>query len=386
MPDVKYGSYAVMRPDAESFPWMIVVSTIYPCNLGCPFCPYTDGNSELRRFYHERGGDLFPVKLWEKIADEVGPHGSFLRCTGGGEPMLHPKITEMVEYAKSQGCRIWLNTNGTLLGPSVERRERLRRMIAAGIDLIEFSVDAGDAEVYMKVRPPRKLAPDPKNWAGLVDNVRAALAIRQELKSPTRIVVSMIMQKILEGRVDSAVNFWKNDVGVDDVIQRKYLTWDDNTVLKTDPALYPDLYKQEMAIAQNERAEAADPNKPINAFAAMGLPNADYPPCVWPFERLNVDTLGRVTLCGQDISFRTAHLFPNLNQASIKEVWQSPMFRWYREMHLKGEGSRCLPCRNCSAWKAGIRDWEHNWQKVMKTSGDHLKSVMGQDLGSEVTI
>ena len=55
-----------------------------------------------------------------------------------------------------------------------------------------------------------------------MDNVRAAL-------DQTRVKVSnqdcsfMIMQKILEGRVDSAVNFWKNDVGVDDVISTNIL-------------------------------------------------------------------------------------------------------------------------------------------------------------------
>ena len=48
-PKTEYG----LRPGAEEFPLMVVISVIYPCNLGCPFCPYTDGNSDLRKFYHE---------------------------------------------------------------------------------------------------------------------------------------------------------------------------------------------------------------------------------------------------------------------------------------------------------------------------------------------
>ncbi len=43
-----------LRPGAEEFPLMIVMSIIYPCNFGCPMCPYTDGNSEIRQFYAER--------------------------------------------------------------------------------------------------------------------------------------------------------------------------------------------------------------------------------------------------------------------------------------------------------------------------------------------
>ena len=69
--DADAGQYG-LRPGAEEFPLMVVISIIYPCNFGCPNCPYTDGNSEIRQFYHERDGDLFPVALWKKIADECG--------------------------------------------------------------------------------------------------------------------------------------------------------------------------------------------------------------------------------------------------------------------------------------------------------------------------
>src|SRR5437588_11524529 len=137
-----------LRPGAEEFPLIVVMSIIYPCNYGCPMCPYTDGNSEIRRFYHERDGDLFPVALWNRIADEAGPHGAWLRCTGGGEPMLHPHLVDMIEYAKARGARVWLNTNGSMFGPIPRLRAKLERLIKAGIDLIEFSMDAGDAETY----------------------------------------------------------------------------------------------------------------------------------------------------------------------------------------------------------------------------------------------
>ena len=75
-----YGHYRSCTPDevrappgAEEFPLMVVISIIYPCNFGCPICPYTDGNSDIRQFYHEHDGDLIPVELWNKMADECGP-------------------------------------------------------------------------------------------------------------------------------------------------------------------------------------------------------------------------------------------------------------------------------------------------------------------------
>jgi hypothetical protein len=31
--------------------------------------------------------------------------------------MLHPRMVDMIEYAKEKGARIWLNTNGSMFGP-----------------------------------------------------------------------------------------------------------------------------------------------------------------------------------------------------------------------------------------------------------------------------
>jgi len=342
---------------------MLVISLLYPCNLGCPCCPYTDGNSTIRRFYRERGGDYLPVELWKKIADEAGPYQAWMRCTGGGEPMMHPHMSEMVEYAKSRGARVWMNTNGTMFGPEKRGRERLRRVIAAGIDLIEFSMDAGDAETYQRLRPPIKNADKVDvvaRWEGQVGNIRAALALRKELRQTTRVVVSIIRQKAIEGKLDAAVRFWTQDVGVDEVITRKFLSWDDNTEIDLEKALDPHLYASRPA----ERAE----------------------PCVWPFERLNIDTLGRVALCGQDISFRTAELFPNLHETTVKEVWRGERFDWYRRMHLEGRGAECWPCRGCSAWLAGVRAWDYGWLQVLQKTGDKVRQALERDLGAQVDI
>ncbi|MFQ5880855.1 MAG: radical SAM/SPASM domain-containing protein [Candidatus Methylomirabilales bacterium] len=341
---------------------MVVISVIYPCNFGCPNCPYTDGNSEIRRFYHEHKGDLIPVELWRKIADECGEYGAWMRCTGGGEPMLHPHMVEMIEYAKARGAQIWLNTNGSMFGPTAKLRHRLERIIRAGIDLIEFSMDAGDAETYAQLRPPHGGPPrDPEQWwARQVENVRATLAFRKQFRVASRVVVSIIRQKEIEGKLEAAVEFWLKEIGVDDVITRKFLTWDNNTTIRSSKALDPHLY--------------------------ANLPTERPDPCAWPFERLNVDTLGRVALCGQDISFRTSKFFPTIREKSIKEIWQGEMFSWYRRMHLEGRGTECWPCRGCSAWLAGIRDWQHGWLKVLQKSGDQLKEVMKKEVGVEVGI
>lgn len=342
---------------------MIVISTVYPCNFGCPNCPYSEGNSELRSSYQKLNGDYISPRLWNKIAEESGPHGTWLRCTGGGEPMMHPEMVEMIQYAKKLGCAVWLNTNGSLFGPNQVGRDKLTRLLESNIDLIEFSMDAGDAETYAQVRPPLKgNKQDPrKRWDNQVSNIKFALEQRKILGSSSRIVVSIIRQKLIENTLDQIVGFWKQ-LGVDEVITRKFLSWDDNTSISL--------------------TNSADEN----LYEIGKLSKTPKEPCVWPFERLNIDTLGRVALCGQDISFKTSHLFPNANEVSISDIWNGTTFSKYRERHLNGDGGSLNPCGGCSAWKVGIRDWEHGWIKVLNTSGDKLKSIYADDLGSEIQL
>ena len=91
----------LVHRDASEFPLMVVTSIVYPCNFGCPNCPYTDENSDLRKFYRDNKADKLPRILWDKIADECGKYCSFIRCTGGGEPLLHPELPEILKIFPS---------------------------------------------------------------------------------------------------------------------------------------------------------------------------------------------------------------------------------------------------------------------------------------------
>src|SRR5262245_66695700 len=88
-----------------------------------------------------------PAATFKKIADETGRYGAYLRISGGGEPMLHPQADELLVYAKQVGCRIGLITNGSLFDEA-----SCRALLGAGIDMIEFSVDACAPATFATVR------------------------------------------------------------------------------------------------------------------------------------------------------------------------------------------------------------------------------------------
>ena len=80
------------------------------CNGGCRFC--TQVNMPRVNIDY----DLACKGL--RMYKEAGAVG--LELTGGGEPLMHPRINELISYAESVGYAIGMITNGTLID------ERLR--------------------------------------------------------------------------------------------------------------------------------------------------------------------------------------------------------------------------------------------------------------------
>lgn len=227
--------------------------------------------------------------------------------------MLHPKSVELMVYAKKQGAKIGLITNGSLFD-----KTKLVTLLRAGVDNIEFSIDAGDKQTYARLRPGL-------SWEKVNKNMQIAVTVRNTLKAPARIIVSIINQKGVD--VIAAEEYWRRMA--DKVQIRKYLKW--------------------------------DYNKDNSADLTPYLPLEERIPCPWLFERFNIDSRGYATVCGEDIAF--AEKFGNISDFSIKELWHHPKMELFRQKHLERRGDEIPRCRTCSDWQ--YRSWNYNYWKVV---------------------
>lgn len=107
------------------------------CNLDCIMCPWTEMRSLT-------GPMLW--KTFERIIPYL-PLAEGVDFTGGGEPLVHPRLPEMLCEAKKAGCQIGFSTNGTRLTPRLSQQ-----LLDLGLDWISFSVDAADQETYERIR------------------------------------------------------------------------------------------------------------------------------------------------------------------------------------------------------------------------------------------
>lgn len=96
------------------------------CNLACDYCNEYDKVSQ-------------PVPyetLVERIDHLVDELGVMIMDFLGGEPLLHPRLDDLVAYAKEKGCWTNIVTNGLLLS-----EERVKQFNAAGLDSMCVSID-----------------------------------------------------------------------------------------------------------------------------------------------------------------------------------------------------------------------------------------------------
>jgi MoaA/NifB/PqqE/SkfB family radical SAM enzyme len=312
-----------IRPEAKKFPLMCVIAFTYACNSRCPSCPYT--NSAIRASYKDR--IHMSEETFKLIADQCGKYHSWIRVSGGGEPLIHPRAVPLFIYAKKAGARVGLITNGSLFS-----EQNMRQLLSANIDMIEFSVDAADNKTYKKVRPGL-------SWDKLLKTVKKIVAIRNATGASTKIIASAINQQGVD--MEKAACFWEPIV--DCFQKRKFLTW-----------------------GINDPSQSADP-EPY-------LPPENRIPCPFLFERLNIDTRGKVLMCGLDIAGKTN--MGNVHKESIRNIWLGKKFSLYRKRHLDREGNKIALCSVCPDWK--YRSWQHNYWKIVKNAENRKNKRIGR--------
>lgn len=98
------------------------------CNLACSFCPPT-----------ERAKGLIKVEQFNKILDEIRPHTKYIYLHVKGEPLLHPRIHQLLDAAHDKGFKVNITTNGTLI-----KKNREKLLGKPALRQINFSLHSFD--------------------------------------------------------------------------------------------------------------------------------------------------------------------------------------------------------------------------------------------------
>ena len=131
------------------------------CNISCFFC----STAAIR------GTDELPLQRFEELIAELGTLGTrAIRLAGGGEPLFHRRIADIIRAANRAGIRIEnVTTNAVLLAGEIAD------LLLEGADQITVSLNTADAQSYGEMmRTPER------NFDRVLQNVRDLIAARKK--------------------------------------------------------------------------------------------------------------------------------------------------------------------------------------------------------------
>ncbi len=259
------------------------------CNMRCPMC-YTT----TQQFKESVDRAMMDFGLFKKIIDESARHGLFsIRLSLRGEPTAHPKMVEMLRYAKAAGIKeVSTLSNGLKMNEEV-----FEQLLEGGLDWLTLSID-GWGETYEKIRFPAK-------WEEIYRKVRAFHAIKRRKGSAKPVI-----------KVQSV---WP--------------------AIERDPAYFYNLFKPYVdEVASNPLIDFLREDSDIEYVE-------DFT-CQYLWQRMSVGADGNIMMCQCDEM--EEHVLGNAAKESIYEVWHGAKMSAIRRIHLEGKGPRTLKaCKAC---------------------------------------
>jgi len=169
------------------------------CNLACSFCPPT-----------ARAKGLIKVEQFNNILDEISPHTKYIYLHVKGEPLLHPRIDQLLDAAHAKGFKVNITTNGTLI-----KKNREKLLGKPALRQINFSLHSFDGHEGSENRE--------KYLGDILDFVRAAreynTIISYRLWNLQRDHVSDIAARRNRETLDILENEYRLDYRIEEKVQ-----------------------------------------------------------------------------------------------------------------------------------------------------------------------
>jgi len=346
-------------------PLSVDIEIVATCDLACHFC---------YRQWITTPDKQIADDLYYRIVDQCAELGvPSIKLNWRGEPILHAKLAEYVDYAKRAGIlETVINTNAVTL-----TEKKSRALIEAGLDLIIYSFDGGTKATYEKMRVGRFGS---NHFEPVYENIRRFARIRSELGSPfPRTKIQMILTADTSGEQDEFFALFSDCV--DDVSVKAYTERGGGV-----SDLTPEARQRVQAFLHERGLPERTPHwrdMDGNLFVSVGRL-----PCEQIYQRLMIGYDGTVSMCCYDwgseypIGYVDSHAFeqtardyaavmhkvesrakgfellqnvkmprryvdPPKRVQTLKEIWDGQILNDVRREHVQGRLESVPFCKGC---------------------------------------
>jgi len=292
-----YLSFLLKLEKSPAKPLLWQIEPTNACMMNCVMCP---------RKNMKRKVGFMDLNLFKKIIDQA-KYNDHLLMHHYGDPLIHPKIDEMIRYVRSKGIIPGMSVNPKLL-----TRKMCERLIDAGLGVIIISLDGIDDKTYKYYRGKEA------NYDEAVKNINTLIEVKREKNSDLYVEVQMIKMKKTKGDTEKFEKLWNKD-GVNKVAIKPFITFDGS---------------------DQEIINQADEETLSKKFKEKQKPN-----CSWPWVSLVVMWDGKVVTCCYDYDGK--YVVGDLNKESLREIWNNKKMRLIRRQIKNNELHQNPLCKTC---------------------------------------
>jgi pyrroloquinoline quinone biosynthesis protein E len=296
-------------------PLSVLCELTYRCNLQCPYCY----NPIALRAYR----DELATDQWAGVLRQAAELGVVQAHFSGGEPTLRQDLPTLIEAAAACGLYSNLITQGTFLDDAA-----LDRLIGAGLDHIQISIQAPQAELADRI-------------ASAQVHERKTRVLEQVRERNVALTLNCVLHRLNHDAIDDVIEYARH-LGIRrlELANVQFYGW----AYRNRTALMP---TREQVRHGEERVAAARERLRGAMEIVYVLPDyfGDFPkPCMngWGRQFMTVTPNGYVLPCPAAAGIGTL-TFENVRNRGLAEIWRdSDSFERYRGTQWMPE-----PCRSC---------------------------------------
>ena len=297
-----------------SVPFIINVDPADTCNFQCKFCP--TGDRELMKNTPGRNYGIMDFSLYKKIVDDIREFEKpikVLRLYKDGEPLLNPRLVDMIRYAKEKKCaeRVDTTTNAVLLNP-----QKNIDLIEAGLDRINISIEGVNAAQYLEFSKCKI------DFDKLVGNVRHLY----ENKKQCEIIVKINGDILTE---DDKRKFYEIFGDIADGVYIEHIM-----------SCWPEFELKGVKINKD--------------FGIYGQKIKEVQVCPYVFYSFSINSDGSASACFLDWSRKL--MIGDVKIESVKDIWKGAKLRDFQRMFLMKKRKGHPVCRDCGQMSHGQPD------------------------------
>jgi len=241
-----------------------------------------------------------------------------------GEPLLHPRLPEMIEYAVSRKAayQTHLSTNAMLL-----RGKVMEDILRSGLDSIIINIDAATEETYKRIKKVPGLERVEENIKNFIETKKRLNLIRPLIR------VKLIPVEENLGEIEAFKKKWRK-LADEVVISREFL--------------WPGFSRMGGISSISATSELSPPltegNKGEGEMRTKTPPINRYP-CISLWLALTINWDGTVSICCIDFYHRG--ILGSLKDSSIQGIWKGEKLQKIRIAHLEGKFDIAPVCSHC---------------------------------------